>query len=236
MTLQQWQYLTGLDMNSLVGNVVPEFLSTTPGSVDLHLNAQQTNTLAGNRGTMISGLTTDVDGDPRGQAAINGRYDIGADEFWGVVRNNDLVAENVIGPFGYRETAGRFSDAEYVMSDSTVEVVSRIRNIGGLPRTNVLVTTQVSYWNGSSWVPTTTLSQTANIDAGEATDVPMGTIMPSTLGELGMSDATFGTMSTNVTPIYRFTVIMGDDDNFSNNRFEKQVRFYVQRSTTESMV
>ena len=46
-----------------------EFVSTTPGAVDLHINANLLGTLASNRGTTLSGITTDIDGDPRNQFA-----------------------------------------------------------------------------------------------------------------------------------------------------------------------
>ncbi len=234
--LQQWQYLTGLDMNSLVGDVTGEFLSTTPGSIDLRLDPQQTSTLAGNRGRQITELTDDIEREPRTQAAINGRYDIGADEFWGVVRNRDLQAEGMVAPFGYRATSGRFSDAQYVMSDSMVNLIGQVRNLGGLPQTNVPLTLDVSYWNGAAWVPVTSLSTTASADIAEAGNADFGQFMPSTLAELGMSDATFGTMSVNVTPTYRFTLTTPADDEFANNVSMTDVRFYVQRSNTESFV
>src|SRR5690606_12414925 len=93
MTLNQWRYLTGLDQHSVYGNVTQEFVSTTAGSVDLHINERYVGSLANNRGVKVSGLTTDIDGQPRGSAALNGRYDIGADEFSGAVRNHDVMAE-----------------------------------------------------------------------------------------------------------------------------------------------
>ena len=67
--LSQWRYLTGLDDNSVVGNVLPEFQSTTPGSEDLHLNPQLRRSIAGNRGTQLTEVPTDIDLEPRTQAA-----------------------------------------------------------------------------------------------------------------------------------------------------------------------
>lgn len=236
VTLSQWRYLTGLDDNSLVGNIVPEFVSASVGSTDLHLNPQLTQSLAGNRGTKVTGLTTDIDNDPRGQAAINGQYDIGADEFWGVTRNHDIIAEDVVGPFGYRATSGAYSDAEYVMTDSIVDLEVRVRNLGGLPAANAAVTLDVQYWTGSAWVSAMSASRLTPVDVSETSNIGFGQFRPQTMAELGMSNATFGSMAPNVTPIYRFVVTTGNDDNLTNNRFEKEVRFYVQRSKTEAMI
>ena len=235
--LSQWQYLTGLDMNSVVGNVVPEFKSTTPGSEDLHLNPQLKRSIAGNRGTQLAEVTTDIDSEPRGQAATQGRYDIGADEFWGVVHNHDIVADNVIGPFGYRESTGTFSDAEYVMTGPEVPLTAQVRNLGGSPLASTTVTMDVEYWNGSTWINTMSATRESSlVDVSEATEVDFGTFEPQTMLELTMDDATFGTMRPNVTPIYRFVVQTGNDGDLTNNRYEKRVRFYVERSKTEAIV
>ena len=232
----QWRYLTRLDDNSVVGNIIPEFLNTTAGNEDLHLNPQQVRSIAGNRGTQVSEFTNDIDNEPRSQAAINGRYDIGADEFWGAVRNNDLLAEDVVSPFGWRATSGAFSDAEYVMSDSVIDLRVRVRNIGGRPMAGASVTLDIDYWNGGSWINEASINRIAPVDVAEKTDIDFGTYEPNTLLELGMTNGTFGTMEPNVTPIYRFSVTTGGDDNFANNTYEKEVRFYVQRSKTESFV
>ena len=235
-TLSQWRYLTGLDDNSLVGNIVPEFVSTTVGAEDLHLNPQIVQSLAGNRGTQVARLMTDIDNDPRSQSALSGRYDIGADEVWGVTRNNDIIAEDVLSPFGYRATTGAFSDGEYVMIDTAVDLSVRVRNLGGRPVANAPVTLDVQYWTGSTWVNAMSASRLAPVDVSEASVIDFGTFQPQTMRELNMNDATFGSMAPNVTPLYRFVVQMGNDDNLGNNRYEKTVRFYVQRSKTEAMI
>lgn len=234
--LAQWRFQTGLDMNSTSGNVVPEFVSTTSGSVDLHLNPQLISSIAGNRGTQLANVTTDIDGDPRGQTAISGRYDIGADEFWGVVHNHEIIADNVLEPAGYRATSGTFSDAEYVMTGPTVDLKASIRNLGGSPVASATATLDVEYWNGSTWITETSVSRQMSADLTEASEASFGSFQPKTMQQLGMTDATFGTMRPNVSPIYRLVISTGNDGDLSNNRFEKRVRFYVKRSVTDAIV
>lgn len=65
--LNAWQLATALDSNSVSG--MPSFYSTT----DLHLNL---DTVLSNRGVPITGITDDIDGDPRSTTTP----DIGADE------------------------------------------------------------------------------------------------------------------------------------------------------------
>ncbi len=234
--LAQWQYLTGLDLNSVVGNVIPEFKSLTPGSEDLHLNPQLTRSIAGNRGTRLTDVPTDIDGEPRTQAVNIGRYDIGADEFWGVVHNIDIVADNVLPQYGYRATAGLFSDAEYMMTGPNVPLTARVRNVGGNPVASTAVTLDVEYWNGSTWINAMSATRQTSVDISEASDVAFGDFTPQTMLQLGLNDPKFGTMRPNVTPIYRFVVQTGNDGDLTNNRFEKTVRFFVLRSKTESII
>lgn len=236
LTLSQWQYLTGMDDNSVTGNIVPEFVSTTVGAENLHINPLNGRSLAGNRGIKLADVTNDIDNEPRGAAAINGQYDIGADEFWGVVRNNDIMADDVVEPFGFRARNGDFSDAEYIMTDSTVDLGIRLRNIGGRPVANASVTLEVQHWTGSAWVSDMSSTRITPVDVSETSVVSFGTFQPRTLQQFNMTDARFGTMAPNVTPLYRLVVTTGNDDNLANNRFEKVVRFYVQRSSTEAMI
>ncbi len=235
-TLNQWRALSGLDAYSLEGNFLGEFVSTTPGAEDLHMKNNITGSWANNRGVNIAGLTTDVDGDPRGSAGVLGRYDIGADEFNGVIRNNDVLAEDILAPFGYRAPTGQYSDAEYMMIDQSVPVSGRFRNMGGLPQTANVVNLTVDYWNGVSWSSTgTTLQQTAAFNVAEAKTVNFGTFTPRTLLQYGVNDGFYG-LNPNVTPIYRFRITSGTDDFAGNNTYEKLVRFYVRRSDRYAIV
>jgi hypothetical protein len=237
-TLNQWRALTGLDMNSVEGNMVPEFVSTTPGSENLHIQPNVVGSIVGNRGVVIAALTTDIDGNPRGASSVAGRYDIGADEFTGRVNNFDLMAEDISAPYGYRASTGQYSDAEYIMSDSLVPFVARIRNFGGSPIAAGTVIGDISYLqpvNGSAVGVISRQTLYSPVDVSQSQTVSFGTFMPMTLRELGLTDPFYGS-NPNVTPVYRLRVTTGTDDVLGNNVYTKFVRFYVQRSTREVMM
>jgi len=234
-TLNQWRALTGLDQNSVEGNVTAEFVSITPGSEDLHIRTGITGSLANNRGVNIAGITTDIDNDPRGSGGVTSRFDIGADEYNGIIRNNDLQAEDVLAPFGYRAPVGQYSDAEYLMVDSLVSVSGRFRNVGGLPQLANTVRLNVEYFNGAGWTSVSSATQTSAFNVAEAKSINFGVVNPQTLQKFGINDPFYG-LSPNVTPLYRFRITSGTDDNAGNNIYEKTVRFYVRRSTRYALV
>lgn len=235
-TLNQWRALTGLDSNSLTGNVLADFTNTTPGQVDLHIRPGILGSLANNRGIPVAGQNTDIDGDPRAAGGNLNRPDIGADEFSGAIRNNDLLAEDLLTPFGYRAVVGQYSDAEYVMTDSMVPLVARFTNMGGLPQTLNTVTLKVERWTGSLWTSAIpNVVRTSSFNVAQSRDILFGSFMPATLRELGQNDPFYGT-NPNVSPLYRFTATSGNDDFNGNNIYTKTVRFYVQRSTRKAIV
>jgi hypothetical protein len=218
--------------------VTPEFVSTTPGAENLHIQPNRLGSIVGNRGAVISGLTQDIDNEPRGASSVGGRYDIGSDEFTGQVRNFDIMAEDVVSPVGYRASTGQYSNAEYVMTDSAVSLKSMVRNVGGQPMTNRTVTMTVAYVHpvsGSTNQVYSTTKSNVSVDVAQSTVTDFGTWQPRTLRELGLNDAFYGN-NPNVTPVYRFTVTSSVDDNTPNNTYTKDVRFYVQRSGREAMV
>ena len=75
-TLNQWRALSGQDMNSVSGDVTREFVSTTPGSENLHIQPSLLGSIVGNRGTIVTGMTQDIDQEPRGASSVAGRFDI----------------------------------------------------------------------------------------------------------------------------------------------------------------
>lgn len=236
-TLNQWRTLTGLDSLSISGNIMPEFYNTTPGSENLHIIPTIVGALANNRGTPVAGLTTDIDGDPRAAGGNLNRPDIGADEFSGSLRNNDLLAQDILSPFGYRAITGQYSDAEYQMIDSMIPVNARFANVGGLPQTLNTVTLNVEYWTGASWSsaqPSVTRSTTFNV--AQSKDINFGNFAPRSLSQMGIADAYYNSMRYNVSPLYRFRVTTGVDDYTGNNTYEKIVRFYLRRSSRHAMV
>ena len=236
-TLNQWRAASGFDINSVEGNITADFVSTTPGSEDLHIRPDVVGSLAGNRGVALAGLTMDIDEQTRGGAPVNGAFDIGADEFTGVVRNHDLRAEDVIAPMGYRTSSGLFSDAEYIMTDSLVPLTARLRNVGGMPVVSNAVTMTISWINPRNGATTQIRrsTQNARADVAAASDVYFGAFTPMTLRELGLDDPYFGT-NPNISPVYRISITSGTDDFAGNNGYSKEIRFYLQRSTRKMLV
>ena len=236
-TLNQWRAISGLDMNSLTGDITAEFVSITPGAEDLHIRTGIVGSLVNNRGINIPGMAVDIDGDPRGSGLNAANYDIGADEFNGLIRNNDLIAEDVIAPYGYRATTGQYSDAEYVMGDSLVSIRGRFRNIAGLPQASNTVTMTIERYNGTSWVPVNGagVDRTTSFNVAQGRDIDFGTFMPQTLRELAQNDPFYG-LNPNVSPLYRIRIASRADDFNGNNTYEKVMRFYVPRSTRSIMV
>jgi len=239
-TLNQWRALSHLDDNSLEGNVAADFVSTTPGAEDLHIRPGIVGSLANNRGVAIVGMTMDVDGDPRGSGGGTSRPDIGADEFNGIIRNNDVLSEDILSPAGYRPASGQFSDAEYVMTDSLVNLTGRFRNMGGLPQLSNTVRLSVEYYNPttSSWIPVASLpsyTQTTSFDVAQSRTINFGNLAPRSLRQVGINDSYYGS-HPNVSPIYRFRITSGTDDFSGNNIYEKEVRFYIRRSHRNTLV
>lgn len=237
VTLNQWRTLTGLDSNSITGNITADFVNTTPGSEDLHITPNIIGSLANNRGLNIADITTDIDGDPRAAGGQVGRYDIGADEFNGSLRNNDVLSEDILSPFGYRAATGQYSDAEYQMIDSMIPVNARFRNIGGLPQTLSTVTLNVEYWSGVSWVSAQApVTRQSGFNIAQTKDLNFGNFAPRSLSQMGINDPYYNSMRYNVSPLYRFRVTSGIDDYNGNNMYEKIVRFYLRRSDRHAMV
>jgi hypothetical protein len=242
-TLNQWRALTGLDMSSVEGNITQEFLSTIPGAENLHIDPLRFGSLANNRGVRITDITTDIDNDPRGSSAAAGRYDIGADEFSGRVRTNDLAAEDLVSPSGYAPAvlpsgAANTQMVEFRMSDTLVPLTAVVRNVGGLPATNRDVTMLISWQsptNTSAYTQVSQQTRRLSVDVAQAGTLDFGTFMPRTLKELGLSDPFYGN-NPNVSPVYRIQITSQTDDFAGNNVYSKHVRFYLQRSGREAMV
>ena len=83
-TLADWQTATGKDANSL--NVAPVFISGT----DLHIDTNANNALE-NKGTPLSEVTIDIDGDARSTTTP----DMGADEFTSTLAVNDNIKTEI---------------------------------------------------------------------------------------------------------------------------------------------
>lgn len=245
-TLDQWRNWTKQDKNSIVGNFTTDlvYLGSEPNQ---KLRVQTLpltpiGSVLNNRGERILSLTTDIDGDLRGTAGQ--KYDIGADEFAGRLWVSDVEALSIVSPAAYKTGSGVYSDAEYIMTTSPVEVKAYVRNSGNLQQTGVTFNINIyrELPNGLfSTTPEVTTTATATIAPGDAVEVPFlladkqGTeFAPKTYGMLRgtgyVMPTQFTSMEANVTPKYRMVVSIGADQYNSNNIMEKIVRFYIRKS------
>lgn len=245
--LSQWRAWTRRDINSVEGAFFADMVldgiapnqrlrvRTNPSPIGSHLN---------NRGERLASITSDIDGNRRGEAGQP--YDIGADEFDGRVYVKDLEAVNVIKPNVYRSSAGVTSDAEYVMTRTPISVTGLVRNSGGLPQTNtpirmrIFIETQASNNAGLATPQFSTLATVdrvinTTINAGSEANVVFDlTWEPQSyrqLSGLGYSvPANFDAMRDHVTPRYRIELSVSSDEYTPNNVTSKVVRFYMARS------
>ena len=102
--LASWKAGTGNDMHSVYNN--PQFVSQSASSatgIDLDIQPYTSNVWspAFEAGLALSGteVTTDIHGTTRGVGGV--QYDIGADEFNGLVFSNDLDVETILSPNRY---------------------------------------------------------------------------------------------------------------------------------------
>ena len=94
-TLASWRTATGQDVNSISAD--PNFTSAS----DLHIKTVRPITpqqMSARKGTFISGVTTDYDGDTRRTGAFPNAPDIGADEFTTYLVNSSAGAGGLISP------------------------------------------------------------------------------------------------------------------------------------------
>ena len=256
-SMSQWQSWTGQDLSSVVGDFVSQhvLLGVIPRQ---HLRVQVTpqppiGSILNDRGVRISSLSTDIDGNQRGAAGQG--YDIGADEFDGRLYVSDLEVVQILSPSNYKSATGATADAEYVMTTVPVDVTARVRNSGALPRTNSPVMVKIyretavsnnnnyttPVWEGT---PVAEATVAVNLNSGISTDVAFGlagaaaNFTPQAYEQLSgyTAPARFTAMQMNVTPRYRVVVMVGSDENNSNNSSEKVYRFYIKRSLMSIMV
>lgn len=246
-TLNQWRVWTKQDVNSVEGNFVAdhEYVGLAPKqSLRVKVSPQAPiGSILNNRGNKVAGLTTDIDGNVRGEAGSG--YDIGADEFNGRLYVSDLEVVDILTPASYRSSTGTNSDAEYIMTKAPVNVTARLRNNGATSITNARVRVQVFMetpasnnaqlaapaWSSSAVVDrtlTTAIASGASIDVNF--NVPNWT--PQVFFGLNgyTTPARFMSMASNVTPRYRVVVSTSNDEYAANNTREKTARFYIQKS------
>jgi hypothetical protein len=245
--LSQWKAWTRRDINSVEGSFFADMfldgiapnqrlrVKTTPAPIGSLLN---------NRGERLAAVTSDIDGNRRGEAGQP--FDIGADEFDGRQYVKDLEAVSVVKPSVYRSAAGVTSDAEYIMTRSPISVTGLVRNSGGLPQTNTpirmriymetaasnnaaLVNPQFSTSPVADRVVNTTINSGAEVNV--VYDLTWEPQSYRQLSGLGFAvPANLDAMRDHVTPRYKIEISVSSDEFTPNNITSKVVRFYMARS------
>jgi len=244
-TLHQWQNWTGQDFNSAVGNFTQDYVfeGTAPKQqLRIASDPAPLGSILNDRGNNVDWIETDIDGVTRGAAGQ--RYDIGHVEFDGRLYLSDMEAIKITAPASYKAGSGFFSDAQYIMTTSPVNIKGLFRNSGNLPQNSVTATVTIYREQPDglfSTVPeltTTTLVSAATTESVEAdwklADGIVPDFRPHSYGELRgqgyVAPDEFVTMEANVTPKYKIVIAIGADQNNANNSVEKIVRFYIAKS------
>ena len=249
--IDQWRNWTKQDKNSASGNFLTDlvYLGADPNlKLRIVSNPLPLGSLLNNRGERISWLTSDIDGTLRGAAGQ--RYDIGASEFDGRMYISDVEALTITNPAAYRAGTGTYSDAEYIMTTSPVDITAQVRNSGNLQQNNVTLTVNVyrELPNGIfSTTPELTSTAVTSIPSSESVVVSFGLadktapdFAPKTYGDLRgqgyVIPTQFSSMEANVTPKYRISISINADQNNANNAMQKDVRFYIRKSDMRIML
>jgi len=266
LTMNQWQMYTGADLRSVNRDFVSQL--TTPdvtiSSSKLRVNnvpSWPTNSVMNNRGDKLSYVLYDIDGNQRGMSGQC--YDIGAFEFNGTILNSDVEVLTTSEPGAYQSSpdlGNLFSDAEYIMTTSPVDIKTKIRNNGKLDQTGLEVKVQIyrqkpraSYLDPAEFYTDAELTETV---VTQIAPTATGTVSFNLADGIGKDFAPkpyadwrifyenrtdfvdslytiedwFSTMENNVTPLYKIVVSVRADEDVYNNVFTKTCRFYIKRS------
>ncbi len=257
--LNQIQAATNTQNNSLYGNFPADHelyqrSGLEPLLYRIKMNPTPLNSVLNNRGLTIDWLKTDFEGDIRGAAGQ--RYDIGADEFIGRLHVFDVAPVTLLAPRSYRDITTQFADAEYIMTEAPIEVTANVRNNGSIQQagTKVYVKIYREDENGLfSGAPVlekevlTTIPATDNVvfDFGLADGLDDDDWNPMSYDDLighgftqyvGNIPTKFTEMSANVTPRYRIDILVGSDLENANNKYSKNVRFYLKKTHRHLLV
>jgi hypothetical protein len=236
------------DMNSVTGVNFLNDYKTTP-ELPQYFRVKNVPTPLGsvlnNRAKALTDFTFDIDNQVRGDGGYP--YDIGACEFSGRMFLRDLEPLFIVSPGNYRQTAPRtYSEAEYVMTESPVEITTRIHNPGSMLAVDAKLNVMIEMENpDGSYEPVHTATATiARIETFEFQDVNfkladgMGQdFTPKSYYDLSLEGKDYNvpqefvSMRENVTPVYRITVKSDNDLNNVNNTTVKNVRFYIKKAT-----
>ncbi len=207
--LSSWKAGTGNDMHSVYGN--PQFVSlssSSPTGIDLDIVPYTSNVWspAFEAGLALTGteVKTDIHGTVRGVGGV--QYDIGADEFSGLVFANDLDVETIVSP---NSTGGA------IVTTNPINVVAVVKNIGNTQQLNRNVYLAVDTMLGGNWVQYAQLTLTkVNFGIGQTQTV------------------TFPGFTANNGTTYRMQVTVDPDNNLSNDTATTTQRIFVQTQPT----
>jgi hypothetical protein len=249
-TIYRWQSWTGNDMSSVYGNFLNDLVysSNYPQTLRVGLTPQPPlGSLLNNRGDRISVVTTDIDGNSRGDAGQ--RYDIGASEFYGRMYTSDIEVNSITAPRAYQAGTGIFSSEENIMMPAPIDVKATIRNDGNLQQSNVPVTLNIylSDSKGNYTLPAVkTVTTNVTIPSNESTEISFNLasgnkatdFYPQSYSDLPSYTvpALYTSMYANVTPQYKLTVSVQSDENPNNNTLSKFVRFYLPKATLSMLI
>lgn len=260
-TLDQWQYWTGVDSESIFGNFTGDLTLTgvSPFALRVKSNPTPKMSILNNRGIKEKDIrndeeyvTYDIDGVLRGQAGE--RFDIGAQEFNGRLSARDLEIVRIVKPGAYKATAPmNFSDSEYIMvdEDNGADVTILVRNNSSIIVSGAKIKATVYIENPLD--PGTFIASgteyTANIDDLFQSESKMiqfteeQKFVPETYSNFFVDDVNlysipdrFKAMTTNVSPLYKLVFELEDDENIYNNKIEKVVRFFVKRAELDLLI
>ncbi len=230
-TLRHWLAWTGQDDKSIFGADFMNDLVINGNNISINKNIN--SSVLSNRGTILEGEHTDLNGVVRGQS--DEKFDVGAIEFAITPLLVDYEVCRITAPIAYKETAGKLTDAEYVMSPWDITMSAMIRNNGATHEPKIPVTFTVYRENldieGWEEVAKTTVNVAANKDeyVTATADVKL---TPVTYAEENwdVPNSDWYGMEENVTPLYKIVVTADPDQNANNNKVENTYRFYVRRS------
>lgn len=258
-TLNQWQMFSQLDFLSTVDDFTTDLTSPDITDPLSKLRVKNTPTWPigsklNNRGENLLNVLTDIDGNPRGQ--LSQRYDIGAFEFPGILHTTDAEISAVHEPGAYRASSTTFSDAEHIMTEAPVEIKAQLTNNGSLEQSGLKATVKIyreDPQNPGSFYSKPELEESAivNIPVSETIEINFNLadtdgkeFYPLSFGDWNKAyedtdndpdsmyivPGWYSTMVNNVTPLYKIVISTQNDEDISNNVFEKVVRFYIKKS------
>ena len=242
--LEQWIYMINAERVSSVSNFYPDLHITKGNPQSLRISSPAPiGSYLGGRGRRIDYVPIDIYGNVRG--SMDQEYDIGAWAFISRAFENDLGVLNFVTPISARNEV---DEAEHVMTTAPVDVVVNVRNNGSTPIRNRNIALEVYQINDNTGAETLIGTYRTDVNVVSSETMPVSfdiskiapIVFPRTYNELGITNipARFRYMANNVTPKYRFKVILPSDQDTKNdtNSPQKIVRYYLKKSNISAIV